>query len=71
MIEMTVGQTLGNWYHFIKPIRLIKNLLSVVSYLGYANRNSDQCFYRECVYGAKGAMARKSSGTTDVANTDS
>jgi hypothetical protein len=28
-IELTLDQTLGNWYHFIKPIRRIQNLLSV------------------------------------------
>jgi hypothetical protein len=28
-IEVTLDQTLGNWYHFIKPIHRIKNLLTV------------------------------------------
>jgi hypothetical protein len=28
-IEVTSHQTLGNWYHFIKPIHRIKNLLTV------------------------------------------
>jgi hypothetical protein len=27
--EVTLDQTLGNWYHFIKPIHHIKNLLTV------------------------------------------
>jgi hypothetical protein len=26
-IEVTLDQTLENWYHFIKPIHRIKNLL--------------------------------------------
>jgi hypothetical protein len=28
-IEVTLDQALGKWYHFIKPIRRIKNLLTV------------------------------------------
>jgi hypothetical protein len=28
-IEESSDQTLGNWYHFIKPIQRIKNLLTV------------------------------------------
>jgi hypothetical protein len=28
-IEVTLYQTLGNWYHFIEPILRIKNLLTV------------------------------------------
>jgi hypothetical protein len=28
-IEVTSGQKLGNWHHFIKPIHRIKNLLTV------------------------------------------
>jgi hypothetical protein len=28
-VEVTLDQTLGNWYHFIKPINRIKNLLTV------------------------------------------
>jgi hypothetical protein len=28
-IEVTLDQTLENWYHYIKPIRRIKNLLTV------------------------------------------
>jgi hypothetical protein len=28
-IEVTLDQTLGNWYHFMKPIHRIKNLLTV------------------------------------------
>jgi hypothetical protein len=28
-IEVTLDLTLGNWYHFIKPIHCIKNLLTV------------------------------------------
>jgi hypothetical protein len=31
-IEVTLDQTLGNWYHFIKPIHRNKNLL-IVKYL--------------------------------------
>jgi hypothetical protein len=27
--EVTSDQALGNWYHFIKPIHCIKNLLTV------------------------------------------
>jgi hypothetical protein len=27
--EVILGRTLGNWYHFIKPIHRIKNLLTV------------------------------------------
>jgi hypothetical protein len=27
--QVTLDQTLGNWYHFIKPIHRIKNLLAV------------------------------------------
>jgi hypothetical protein len=27
--EVTLDQTMGNWYHFIKPIHRIKNLLTV------------------------------------------
>jgi hypothetical protein len=39
-IEITLGQTLGNWHHFIMSIRRIENLLTVkellnaVSYFG-------------------------------------
>jgi hypothetical protein len=29
MTEVTSDQTLGNWYHFIKPSHHIKNLLTV------------------------------------------
>jgi hypothetical protein len=29
LIEGSLDQTLGNWYHFIKPIHRIKNLLTV------------------------------------------
>jgi hypothetical protein len=29
IVEVTLDQTLGNWYHFIKPIHHIKNLLTV------------------------------------------
>jgi hypothetical protein len=29
MTEVTLDQTLGNWYHFIKPIHHSKNLLTV------------------------------------------
>jgi hypothetical protein len=28
-IEVNTDQTLGNWYHFMKPVRRIKNLLTV------------------------------------------
>jgi hypothetical protein len=28
-VEVTLDQTLGNWYQFIKPIHRIKNLLTV------------------------------------------
>jgi hypothetical protein len=28
-VEMTLDQTLGNWYHFIKPIHHMKNLPTV------------------------------------------
>jgi hypothetical protein len=28
-IEVTLDYTVGNWYHFIKPIHRIKNLLTV------------------------------------------
>jgi hypothetical protein len=28
-IEVTLDQTLGNWYHFIEPIHRIKNSLTV------------------------------------------
>jgi hypothetical protein len=28
-IEVTSDETVGNWYHFIKPIHCIKNLLTV------------------------------------------
>jgi hypothetical protein len=28
-IEVTLDQTLGNWYHLMKPIHCIKNLLTV------------------------------------------
>jgi hypothetical protein len=28
-IEVTLNQTLGNWYHFMKPIHRIKHLLTV------------------------------------------
>jgi hypothetical protein len=28
-IEVTLDQIFGNWYHFIKPIHRIKNLLTV------------------------------------------
>jgi hypothetical protein len=28
-IEATLDQTLGNWFHFIKPTHRIKNLLTV------------------------------------------
>jgi hypothetical protein len=58
-IEVTLYKTLGNWYHFIKPIRRIKNvptvkwLLNVASYfiviiflVGCAYRCSEECFYR-------------------------
>jgi hypothetical protein len=33
-IEVTLDQTLGNWYHF-KPIHRIKNLLTVKYLLSY------------------------------------
>jgi hypothetical protein len=56
-IEVTLDQTLGNWYHFIKPIHRIKNLLTakkllnvvstrilLLSFLmGCANRYSGEC----------------------------
>jgi hypothetical protein len=29
MIEITLDQTQGNWYHFIKPSHRIKDLLTV------------------------------------------
>jgi hypothetical protein len=29
VFEIQVKQTLGDWYHFIKPIHRIKNLLTV------------------------------------------
>jgi hypothetical protein len=29
VIEVALDQTLGNWYHFIKPIRRVKNLIIV------------------------------------------
>jgi hypothetical protein len=29
MTQVTLNQTLENWYHFIRPIRHIKNLLTV------------------------------------------
>jgi hypothetical protein len=29
MTEVTSDQTLGNWYHFMKPIQRIRNLLTV------------------------------------------
>jgi hypothetical protein len=55
MIEMTLDQTLGNWYHFIKLVHGIKNLLTVkyllnaVSYFVVinflsANYCSEECF---------------------------
>jgi hypothetical protein len=28
-IEVTLDRTLGNWYHFIKPIDRFKNLLTI------------------------------------------
>jgi hypothetical protein len=28
-IEVTADETLGNWYHYIKPIHRIKNLLTL------------------------------------------
>jgi hypothetical protein len=28
-IEVTLDETMGNWYHFIKPILRIKNLLTM------------------------------------------
>jgi hypothetical protein len=34
MIEVTLDQTLGNWYHFIKPIRRV-NYLLIVNLLWY------------------------------------
>lgn len=34
MLEVTLDQKLGNWYHFIKPIHHIKNLLTVSLLLG-------------------------------------
>jgi hypothetical protein len=28
-VEVTLDETLGNWYHLIKPLNHIKNLLTV------------------------------------------
>jgi hypothetical protein len=38
-IEVTLDQTLGNWYQFIKPIHRIKNLLTLKYLL-----NAVSCF---------------------------
>jgi hypothetical protein len=36
---------IGNWYHFIKPIRCIKNLLLLSSLEGRANSYFEECFH--------------------------
>jgi hypothetical protein len=51
-IEATSDQTLGNWYHFIKAIHRIKDLLTVKDFIllllpslvGCANRYSEENF---------------------------
>jgi hypothetical protein len=77
---VTLDHKLGNWYHFIKPIHRITNLVTKCGILFYCyylpwwvvqNAVLKKAFYRvrhastvEDFMESRGAVARKTLGTT-------